>query len=82
MLTVVAPSTLLTSFGTILLFVASGIVMMLILALEQLRRYTAGLRGVEDHPYTSIAAVAGTVIIFLAIFGGWLIAGVHWLQSD
>jgi hypothetical protein len=56
--------------------------MMLILALEQLRRYTAGLRGVEDHPYTSIATVAGTVIIFLAIFGGWLIAGVHWLRSD
>jgi hypothetical protein len=71
---VLIPSTLLTSVWTLLVTMAS-IISLLLVPLDQLRRFTAWwFRDVEKRPLTALAKVAGTLIIIGAV----VIKTVRW----
>jgi hypothetical protein len=72
---VVAPSTMLTSIWTLLVF-ASCIVAQVLIPIDYLRRFTTWwFRDVERHPLTAIAKVAATLIIVGAV----AIKTVRWI---
>lgn len=67
LITVVSPSTLFTSSWTVLL-VVSSIIVMLLTPVEYLRRFTAWwFRDIEKRPVTSLAKVAGTLLVIGAV---------------
>jgi hypothetical protein len=73
LITVVNPSTLFTSAWTMLL-VVSSIIVMLLIPVDYLRRFTAWwFRDIEKRPVTSLAKVAATLIVI----GGILIQAIR-----
>ena len=67
LITVASPSTLLTSLWTMLLLVSS-IIAILLIPVEYLRRFTAWwFRDIEKRPLTSLAKVAGTLLVIGAV---------------
>ena len=74
---VLVPSTLFTSVWTLLVMLSSVIAMLLV-PIDQIRRFTAWwFRDVGKRPLTAIAKVAGTLIII----GSVVIKAVRWVGT-